>query len=156
MFENHVPYARHHRPLLIRSCSWIQAIHKAKGHSTNGLWKWGKKVYKPRLIMARVRYTAVRKILHLPKLWPFFTSLRKFLSLPSLCIRAKFLRTMITPDIMLPLTEMLRTGDFLTNFSTFIFFWRFFFCRIFLVPLSNFQLVNIYKGCYTGCLIVKW
>ena len=22
----------------------------------NGLWKWGKKVYKPRLIMARVRY----------------------------------------------------------------------------------------------------
>ena len=30
----YLPYARHHRPLLIRSRSWIQAIHKAKGHST--------------------------------------------------------------------------------------------------------------------------
>ena len=30
----YIPYVRHHRPLLIRSRSWIQAIHKAKGHST--------------------------------------------------------------------------------------------------------------------------
>ena len=34
MHELQLPYARHHRPLLIRSRSWIQAIHQAKGHST--------------------------------------------------------------------------------------------------------------------------
>ena len=34
LYTIYLLYARNHRPLLIRSRSWIQAIHKAKGHST--------------------------------------------------------------------------------------------------------------------------
>ena len=46
----YIPYARHHKPLLITSRSWIQAIHKDRIYwkkpsyeQRNGLWKWGKK-----------------------------------------------------------------------------------------------------------------
>ena len=37
---------------LDRSCS----PERYKECNINGLWKWGKKIYKPRLIMAHVRY----------------------------------------------------------------------------------------------------
>ena len=58
-----IPYARHHKPLLIRSRTWIQAIHKDRIFWKNLLknkemvFGNGGKIYKPRLIMARVRYT---------------------------------------------------------------------------------------------------
>ena len=34
LFIIQIPYARHYNPLLIRNCSWILTIHKAKDHST--------------------------------------------------------------------------------------------------------------------------
>ena len=40
-----------YRPLLNTSHTQGQRLQYI-----NGLWKWGKKVYKPRLIMASVRY----------------------------------------------------------------------------------------------------
>ena len=42
----HIPYARHHRPLLIRSRSWIQAIHKDRIFWKNSLKtkKWSLKM----------------------------------------------------------------------------------------------------------------
>ena len=58
---NQIPYARYHKPLLIRSLSWIQAIHKdrifwkklLKNKETG--FENGGKTYKLRLIMAHVR-----------------------------------------------------------------------------------------------------
>ena len=60
--SKYLPYTRHHKPLLITSRSWIQAIHKDRIFWKNLLknkemvFENGAKIYKPRLIMARVRY----------------------------------------------------------------------------------------------------
>ena len=57
-----IPYARHHNLLLITNSSWILIIHKGRIFWKNLLEKtfWpsksGFKIYKPRVIMARVRY----------------------------------------------------------------------------------------------------
>ena len=41
----YIPYARHYNPLLIRNHSWIQTIHKTKGHSTlMNFKKWVKSI----------------------------------------------------------------------------------------------------------------
>ena len=58
---NWLPHARHHNPFLIRNRSWILAIHKDRISPKNLLenkemvFKKWEKIYKPRIMMARVR-----------------------------------------------------------------------------------------------------
>ena len=58
----YIPYTRHYNPLLIWNRSWIQTIHKDRIFWKNLLEKrfWlsksGYKIYKPRVMMARVQY----------------------------------------------------------------------------------------------------
>ena len=55
-----LPYAHHYNPLLIRNRSWILTIYKTKVHSAWMNFKKWVKIYKPRVIMARVRYIRTR------------------------------------------------------------------------------------------------
>ena len=57
-----LPYARHHNLLFIKNCSWILTIHKGRIfwkillEKTCLTFKKWFKMYKPRVIMARVQY----------------------------------------------------------------------------------------------------
>ena len=53
-FPSHVEMK--YRTRAIISHSWLEAALEYKPNIRPKVWKWGKKVYKPRLIMARVRY----------------------------------------------------------------------------------------------------